>query len=154
MSDPVAADAPALHTLNSVAGAMETAVQAAKHGASDAKQAVENAMPAVSRFVSRFVYTTCYSLSYGIVFPSVFLCEPSPRRILWFMVWWMEPTPRWQSSRIGIRADRDQLWPSRVARRCHHRSLNIGADPADPEWSEIPGDVSDESRCRSRLPCR
>jgi hypothetical protein len=79
MSDPVAADPPALHSLNTVAGAMETAVQAAKHGAVDAKQAVENAMPAVSRFVSRFVYTTCYSLSYGIVFPSVFLARAIPK---------------------------------------------------------------------------
>lgn len=65
--------------LKSVADAMETAVQAARHGAADARAAVDRAIPAVSQFVSRFVYTTSYSLSYGVVFPVMLLARAVPK---------------------------------------------------------------------------
>jgi hypothetical protein len=58
---------------------METALQAAKDGATDAKATVEKALPAVSRFTSRFVYTTCYTLSYGVVFPTVLIARSIPK---------------------------------------------------------------------------
>ena len=79
MSDPVAGETAVLHPHNSVSGVMETAVEAAREGAADARQAVENALPVVSQFMSRFVYTTCYSLSYGVVFPSVLLARAIPK---------------------------------------------------------------------------
>lgn len=79
MSDPVAGETAVLHPHNSVSGVMETAVEAAREGAADARQAVENALPVVSQFMSRFVYTTCYSLSYGVVFPSVLLARDPQR---------------------------------------------------------------------------
>jgi hypothetical protein len=65
--------------LKSVADAMETAVQAARDGASDARAAVDRALPAISQFVSRFVYTTSYSLSYGVVFPAMLLVRAVPK---------------------------------------------------------------------------
>ena len=65
--------------VTAVSGAMETAVQAARHGAADARAAVDRAAPAISQFVSRFVYTTSYSLSYGFVFPAVLLARAVPK---------------------------------------------------------------------------
>jgi hypothetical protein len=65
--------------VNTVASAMETAVQAARDGAADAKAAVDRALPAISQFVSRCVYTTTYSLSYGFVFPTMFLVRVIPK---------------------------------------------------------------------------
>lgn len=65
--------------LKSVADAMETAVQAARDGATDARAAVDRAIPAISRFVSRFVYTTSYSVSYGVVFPAMLIARAVPK---------------------------------------------------------------------------
>ena len=58
--------------------ANETALQAAKNGAADARATAENALPAATRFVSRMLYTTTYSLSYGMVFPVVFIARSIP----------------------------------------------------------------------------
>jgi hypothetical protein len=69
-----AADDP----LKSVADALETAVQAAKDGAADAKATVEKVLPAANRFLSRCVYTTCYTISYGVVFPMVLIAKSIP----------------------------------------------------------------------------
>jgi hypothetical protein len=74
ISNSIASDDP----LKSVADALETAVQAARDGAGDAKVAVEKALPAASRFLSRFVYTTCYTVSYGVVFPTVLIAKSIP----------------------------------------------------------------------------
>jgi hypothetical protein len=79
MTENVAAEASAKDPLKTVADAMDTAVQAAKHGAADAKAAVEDALPAISQFMSRLVYTTCYSVSYGVVFPSLLLARAVPK---------------------------------------------------------------------------
>jgi hypothetical protein len=78
MSENVAARTSSGDPLKSVADALETAVQAAKDGAADARVTVEKALPAVSRFVTRFVYTTSYTLSYGIVFPTVLIARSVP----------------------------------------------------------------------------
>lgn len=64
---------------NSVASVKDSAVQAMRDGAADARAAVDRAIPAVSNFVSRFVYTTSYSLSYGVVFPTMFVARMIPR---------------------------------------------------------------------------
>ena len=78
MSENVAAEAASSDPLKNVADAMETALQAAKDGASDARATVEKAMPAVGRFMSRLVYTTCYTVSYGVVFPTVLVARSIP----------------------------------------------------------------------------
>jgi hypothetical protein len=78
MSENVARGASSGDPLKSVADALETAVQAARDGAADAKATVENALPAAGRFLSRFVYTTCYTMSYGIVFPTVLIAKSIP----------------------------------------------------------------------------
>jgi hypothetical protein len=79
MADKHVVGAPEPDPLKSVADAMETAVQAARHGAADARAAVDRAVPAISQFVSRFVYTTSYSLSYGVVFPVMLLARAVPK---------------------------------------------------------------------------
>ena len=65
-------------SLSTAKGAWETALQAAKNGAADARATAENALPAATRFVSRMLYTTTYSLSYGMVFPVVFIARSIP----------------------------------------------------------------------------
>ena len=62
MSEDVVAEGSSADPMKAVAGALETAVQAAKEGASDAKATVEKALPAAGRFLSRFIYTTSYTL--------------------------------------------------------------------------------------------
>jgi hypothetical protein len=79
MSENVASEASSVDPLKTVADAMETAVQAARAGAVDARAAVDRTMPAVTRFVSRFIYTACYTVSYGVVFPTVFLARSVPK---------------------------------------------------------------------------
>ena len=65
MSENVPAEASSVDPLKTVRGRVEeTAVQAAKDGAADAKATVEKALPAASRFLSRFVYTTSYTFWY------------------------------------------------------------------------------------------
>jgi hypothetical protein len=78
MSNNVAAEASSVDPLKTVADALETAIQAAKEGAADAKVTVEKALPAASRFLSRFVYTTSYTFSYGIVFPAMLIAKSIP----------------------------------------------------------------------------
>jgi hypothetical protein len=63
---------------HTVSGALDTAVQAARDGAADARAAVDRVLPAASRFVSRFVYTTCYTFSYGVVFPTILIAKSIP----------------------------------------------------------------------------
>ena len=50
MSDNVAAEASSVDPLKTVADALETAVQAAKDGAADAKATVDKALPAAAVF--------------------------------------------------------------------------------------------------------
>jgi hypothetical protein len=78
MSENVATGAPSGDPLKTVAEVLETAVQAAKDGATDARATVEKALPAASRFLSRFVYTTSYAFSYGVVFPTVLIVKSIP----------------------------------------------------------------------------
>jgi hypothetical protein len=78
MSENVAVEASSGDALKTVGDALETAVQAARDGAADAKATVEKALPAAGRFLSRFVYTTCYTLSYGVVFPTVLIAKSIP----------------------------------------------------------------------------
>jgi hypothetical protein len=79
MSDNASVETQASDPLKTIADAMENAVQAARHGAVDARARVDSALPGVSRFMSRFVYTTCYTISYGVVFPSVLVARSVPR---------------------------------------------------------------------------
>jgi len=61
-----------------VVDAWGIAVQAAKDGASNAKDTAQQALPAASRFLSRVVYTMSYSFSYGFVFPVAFVAKSMP----------------------------------------------------------------------------
>ena len=64
--------------LKTMADALDAAVQAAKEGAHDAREAAEGMMPEAGT-MSRLVYNACYGLSYGVVFPSVLLARSIPR---------------------------------------------------------------------------
>jgi hypothetical protein len=64
--------------LKTVADALDTAVKAAKEGATDAKATAGKALPAAGRFLSRFVYTTSYTFSYGVVFPAIMIAKSIP----------------------------------------------------------------------------
>ena len=79
MSDNASVEAQTSDPLKTIADAMENAVQAARHGAVDARARVDSALPGVSRFMARFVYTTCYTISYGVVFPSVLVARSMPK---------------------------------------------------------------------------
>ncbi len=79
MSDNASVETQASDPLKTIADAMENAVQAARHGAVDARARVDSALPGVSRFMSRFAYTTCYTISYGVVFPSVLIARSVPK---------------------------------------------------------------------------
>jgi hypothetical protein len=74
----VAAKTASRDPLKTVADALDTAVQAAKDGAADAKATAGKMLPAASRFLSRFVYTTSYTFSYGVVFPAMLLAKSIP----------------------------------------------------------------------------
>src|SRR5262245_2620821 len=60
-------------------GTLHIARQAARDGASDAREAAERTWSALSLFACRLVYTTCYTVSYGVVFPSVLLARSIPK---------------------------------------------------------------------------
>jgi hypothetical protein len=75
----VSAEPATREPLDAMAGAVQTAIRAARDGAADARESVAQAMPAVNRFLSRFVYTTAYSLSYGVVFPTMLLVHAVPK---------------------------------------------------------------------------
>lgn len=64
--------------LKSMADALESAVQAAKEGAADARQAAEGFLPESGDMLSKIAYNTCYAISYGLVFPSVLLAQSIP----------------------------------------------------------------------------
>ncbi len=80
MSDEaIVTETPQPDPLRSAADAMALALQAAKDGAADAQQRVNEALPAISGFVSRLTYTTCYAVSYGVVFPSLLIARAVPK---------------------------------------------------------------------------
>jgi hypothetical protein len=66
------------NVIETPAGTLDLAKQAAQRGAADACEAANRTWAATGRFVSRCVYTTCYTLSYGVVFPSVLLARSIP----------------------------------------------------------------------------
>ena len=78
MSENIATGRLSGDPLKTVAEALETAVQAARDGAADARATVDKVLPATSRFLSRFAYTTSYAISYGVVFPTVLLARSIP----------------------------------------------------------------------------
>jgi hypothetical protein len=65
--------------LKTVADALEAAVQAAKDGASNAREAASNFLPESGNVLSQLAYKTCYAVSYGLVFPSVLLAQSIPQ---------------------------------------------------------------------------
>jgi hypothetical protein len=65
--------------LRTAADAMTLAMQAAKDGAADAQQRVNEMMPALGGFLSRLTYTTCYAVSYGVVFPTLLVARAVPK---------------------------------------------------------------------------
>jgi hypothetical protein len=79
MSESSAPEVSSPDPLKSIADAMDTAILAAREGASDARAAVDQAVPAVGRFMSRLVYTTCYTISYGVVFPTLLVARAVPK---------------------------------------------------------------------------
>jgi hypothetical protein len=64
--------------LKTVADALEAAVQAAKDGASNAKEAAANFLPESGSMLSQLTYKACYAISYGLVFPSVLIAQSIP----------------------------------------------------------------------------
>jgi hypothetical protein len=65
--------------LKTVADALESAVQAAKDGAANAREAAEQFLPESGSMLSKMAYNTCYAISYGLVFPSVLLAQSIPQ---------------------------------------------------------------------------
>jgi hypothetical protein len=78
MSKNVAAKTSSRDPLRTVADALDTAVKAAKDGATDARVTAGKMLPAAGRFLSRFVYTSSYTLSYGVVFPAILIAKSIP----------------------------------------------------------------------------
>jgi hypothetical protein len=64
--------------LKTVADALEAAVQAAKDGATNAREAAQEFLPESGSVLSKIAYNTCYAISYGLVFPSVLLAQTVP----------------------------------------------------------------------------
>jgi hypothetical protein len=64
--------------LKTVADALEAAVQAAKDGASNAREAAAGFLPESGSFLSQIAYKACYAVSYGLVFPSVLIAQSIP----------------------------------------------------------------------------
>ena len=60
-------------------GTMEGAIQAARQGATDAKEAAEKAWSATGAFLARAIYNTTYAVSYGVVFPAAVVAQAIPR---------------------------------------------------------------------------
>ena len=54
--------------LKTVADALEAAVQAAKDGASNAREAAANFIPESGNVLSQWTYRACYAISYGNTF--------------------------------------------------------------------------------------
>ncbi len=79
MSDAETAATTAQDPLKTVADAMEAAVQAAKDGAGNARDAAERFMPEAANFLSKVAYRTCYAVSYGVVFPTAFVANVIPK---------------------------------------------------------------------------
>jgi hypothetical protein len=80
MSEQAASiETPTADPLRSAADAMALALQAAKDGAADAQDRINEMMPAIGGFVSRLTYTTCYAVSYGVVFPALFVARAVPK---------------------------------------------------------------------------
>jgi len=64
--------------LKTVADALEAAVQAAKDGATNAREAASEFLPESGSLLSKIAYNTCYAVSYGLVFPSVLIAQTIP----------------------------------------------------------------------------
>ena len=64
--------------MKTIADALESAVQAAKDGATNAREAAEEFLPESGNVLSKIAYNTCYAISYGLVFPSVLLAQSIP----------------------------------------------------------------------------
>ncbi len=64
--------------MKTIADALESAVQAAKDGATNAREAAEGFLPESGSLLSKITYNTCYAISYGLVFPSVLLAQSVP----------------------------------------------------------------------------
>ncbi len=65
--------------LKTVADALEAAVQAAKDGASNARDAAASFIPESGNFFAQIAYKTSYAISYGLVFPSVLIAQSIPQ---------------------------------------------------------------------------
>jgi hypothetical protein len=65
--------------LRSVADEMARALQGVKDGAADARDRVDEMIPAIGGFLSRLTYTTCYAVSYGVVFPTLLVARAVPK---------------------------------------------------------------------------
>jgi hypothetical protein len=65
--------------LKAVADAMEAAVEAAREGATDARETASRVLPVAGNWLSKAAYKTSYAVSYGVVFPSVLLAKSVPQ---------------------------------------------------------------------------
>ncbi len=65
--------------MKTIADALESAVQAAKDGATNAREAAQEFLPESGSVLSKVAYNTCYAISYGLVFPSVLIAQSIPK---------------------------------------------------------------------------
>ena len=77
--EATAIETPSADPMHAAADAMATALQAARDGAADARERVDQLIPAVGGFLNRLTYTTCYAVSYGVVFPSLMVARAVPK---------------------------------------------------------------------------
>lgn len=68
----------AISSHDSTTRTLVLAMQAARRGAADVREAAARTCKATGPFVSRLLYTTCYTTAYGVAFPAVFLSRSIP----------------------------------------------------------------------------
>jgi hypothetical protein len=65
--------------LESVADALDAAVQTAKGQVDGALESVSGALPALGGLLSSLTYKTCYTVAYGVVFPTMLVVRTIPK---------------------------------------------------------------------------
>jgi hypothetical protein len=77
MTDPAGAASASPST--EVGRTMDLVAQAARQGASDAREAAQRVWSATGLAASKMLYNTTYAISYGVVFPVAFVAQAVPR---------------------------------------------------------------------------
>jgi hypothetical protein len=69
----------AVHTDNSPADLAGSAFESARHGATELRERVVEALPAAGHFLGRVVYKTSYALAFGVTFPVMMVVRVVPK---------------------------------------------------------------------------